>query len=261
MGERLRLMLSEGGLAGVDMATLPVRLGAPRAALGDLLRSSVAQQIAGRVFEPQALNTVTEELIRLVEVHHVQHPLDSGVQISELRSALALAEPVFEEVLRRAVQTTRVELHEGSLRRPGWQPQLDVRQSVLRSAVLDQLQASRREPPATAELIAQHGQQVVPLLRLLEKERLVVSVEPMGARYFEAQCLNELVQEMQGVMVGGGEHTPAALRDALGMSRKFLIPFLEYCDREGITERRGGGRVLAGRARSPERDVRGSGVA
>jgi hypothetical protein len=38
--------------------------------------------------------------------------------------------------------------------------------------------------------------------------------------------------------------SPAHLREALGISRKFLVPFLEYCDRRRITERRGEGRVL-----------------
>jgi len=36
----------------------------------------------------------------------------------------------------------------------------------------------------------------------------------------------------------------AQLRDVLGLSRKYLITFLEFCDRKGITERQGEGRVL-----------------
>jgi hypothetical protein len=87
----------------------------------------------------------------------------------------------------------------------------------------------------------------VALLRILEAEHLVTSVEPLGARYYESQCLNQVVQEMQQAMADGAEYSPAALRDVLKMSRKYLIPFLEYCDRVGITERQGSGRVLAGR--------------
>jgi selenocysteine-specific elongation factor len=46
-------------------------------------------------------------------------------------------------------------------------------------------------------------------------------------------------------MTKGRVYTPAELRDVLGVSRKYLIPFLEYCDRQRITERLEGGRVLA----------------
>jgi selenocysteine-specific elongation SelB-like protein len=35
------------------------------------------------------------------------------------------------------------------------------------------------------------------------------------------------------------------LRDRFGLTRKYLIPLLEWADRRGITERRGDARVLA----------------
>jgi hypothetical protein len=44
-------------------------------------------------------------------------------------------------------------------------------------------------------------------------------------------------------MPDGAERTPSELRDLLGISRKFLIPFLEYCDAAGYTMRSGAGRV------------------
>jgi hypothetical protein len=47
-------------------------------------------------------------------------------------------------------------------------------------------------------------------------------------------------------MEAGREYSPSELRDVIGLSRKYLIPFLEYCDRRGITERRLAGRVLHG---------------
>jgi hypothetical protein len=37
------------------------------------------------------------------------------------------------------------------------------------------------------------------------------------------------------------------LRDVLGISRKFLIPFLEYCDAAGYTVRSGSGRAWRGK--------------
>jgi selenocysteine-specific elongation factor len=47
-------------------------------------------------------------------------------------------------------------------------------------------------------------------------------------------------------MVMGREYGPAELRDLVGLSRKYLIPFLEYCDRTGITARKATGRVRVG---------------
>jgi len=42
-----------------------------------------------------------------------------------------------------------------------------------------------------------------------------------------------------------GAATPAVLRDRLGLTRKFLIPLLEWADRRGITRRDGDARTLA----------------
>ena len=44
-------------------------------------------------------------------------------------------------------------------------------------------------------------------------------------------------------MEGENERNPSQLREALGLSRKYLIPLLEYCDRVGHTTRSGAGRV------------------
>jgi selenocysteine-specific elongation factor len=53
-----------------------------------------------------------------------------------------------------------------------------------------------------------------------------------------------MVGKLREELVPGEVYVPAQLRDILGFSRKYLIPFLEYCDRNGVTERRGEGRVL-----------------
>jgi selenocysteine-specific elongation factor len=55
-----------------------------------------------------------------------------------------------------------------------------------------------------------------------------------------------LVGRLRQAMTPGREYSPSDLRDIIGLSRKFLIPFLEYCDRHGVTERRSAGRVLHG---------------
>ena len=100
------------------------------------------------------------------------------------------------------------------------------------------------QPPSAAELESAHGADVVPLLRLLEREQRLVAVE--ADRWFARPAVDHLIEQLRTGMSPGREHTPAELRDILGLSRKFLIPFLEYCDRHHITERRSSGRVLLG---------------
>jgi selenocysteine-specific elongation factor len=109
---------------------------------------------------------------------------------------------------------------------------------------VDLLRVAGAEPPSVAELTTTNGAAVAPLLRLLEREGAVVSVD--SERYYAIDALTLLVGRLRNGMVGGREYSPSELRDVLGLSRKYLIPFLEYCDRRGITERRSAGRVLHG---------------
>ena len=39
-------------------------------------------------------------------------------------------------------------------------------------------------------------------------------------------------------------YSPTELREALGVTRKFLIPFLEWCDRQRISHRAADGRTF-----------------
>jgi selenocysteine-specific elongation factor len=95
-----------------------------------------------------------------------------------------------------------------------------------------------------SELAASHpDQDVAGLLRLMAREGLVV---PVGKdRYYEAAVLGRERDRLVELLRDLGSASPAAIRERIGRSRKWLIPFLEWCDGQGITTRRGDERVLA----------------
>jgi selenocysteine-specific elongation factor len=76
----------------------------------------------------------------------------------------------------------------------------------------------------------------------MEREGIVIAVE--SERYYATQSVQHLVARLREGMEPGREYGPAELREILGLSRKYLIPFLEFCDRKRYTERRTTGRVL-----------------
>jgi len=115
---------------------------------------------------------------------------------------------------------------------------------MLKTKLVDAFMAAGPEPPSVSELSALHGPSVGALVRILERESVLIPVEP--DRYYAATALEALVARLRGGMTPGREYAPGDFRAVLGLSRKYLIPFLEYCDRRGITERRPSGRVLHG---------------
>ena len=245
--ERLERHLVEAGARGVAIASLPVRLGA-RPEDADALahggESLGSRRIGDRVYAERAVQAARDELLALVDEYHVTAPLEAGAPLQSIRARLGVPQDLADVIVREAVVSGEVQLDGALVARRGWAPRLTDRQLRLRDALLATLNQAGREPPSVGELSAVHGADVVPLLRLLEREQLLVAVE--ADRWFARPALDDLMGRLRTEMTPGREHTPAELRDILGFSRKFLIPFLEYCDRHHITERRSSGRVLVG---------------
>ena len=244
VGERLALVLAEGGAHGVPIASLAIRLGVPPSAVGALLggRTAGHRSLGDRVYDAAAVGGLGETLRRAVAAHHAAHPLEPGAPLQAMRASLAAPGAIVDEIVRDCVREGDLELDGGLVRVKGWTPRLTGAQREGREALLRLLEESGAEPPSVAEIAVSQGPDSTALLRLLEREELVVQVEP--DRYYAASAVRDLLGRLRAGMTPGREYGPAELRDLLGISRKYLIPFLEYCDRTGATERRASGRVL-----------------
>jgi selenocysteine-specific elongation factor len=136
----------------------------------------------------------------------------------------------------------QIELVGPVVRRRGWKPSPTSADVTVSNHVAHDICAAGREPPSVSELVARYGSSVPAVLNFLEREGRLVQVET--DRYYDRRAVEELVAKLKAELVPGRTYLPAQLRDILGFSRKFLIPFLEFCDRRCVTERRGQGRRL-----------------
>ena len=107
--------------------------------------------------------------------------------------------------------------------------------------LLERLRAAGAAPPTGPELASERGHAVLAALRLLEREGAIVAVE--RDRWYEAGVLKGVLRLIAGALAAGAERTPAELREVLGVSRKYLVPLLEFCDRQGYTIRSETGRM------------------
>jgi selenocysteine-specific elongation factor len=69
-------------------------------------------------------------------------------------------------------------------------------------------------------------------------------------RYYTRAALDRFTQTLTD-MGREADIVPSAVRERLGISRKFLIPLLEWADGKGLTVRIGDVRRLRAPARSP----------
>ena len=246
VGERLRALLTEAAGQGVAVDSLPLKLGTSPAGTDLLLvneRDTVIR-IGARAYARPVLAELRGRFLDLVDAHHAGHPLDPGAPLQALRARLPGGPELLEAVVSACLHSGAVSMDGGLVRRADWQPTLTPDQELVRSRLLHDLREAGREPPSVGELEARHGPVAGALLRLLERRREVVLVE--ADRYFHREVLEQLIEELRARMTGGRDYAPGDMRDLIGVSRKYLIPLLEYFDRTGVTERRIGGRALAG---------------
>ena len=244
--ERLALALAESGREGLDVADLAVRIGVRPDDVPSLLDAgqSGIVRIGSRIFDRRLRDESIESILALVDRHHAAHPLDAGVALQTVRAQLPGRPELTDDAIRSAVSDGRIQVEGGIVRKAGFEVRLTDTQLALKDRLVEALRSAGAEPPSVAELGTAYGQFVIPMIRILEREGAVVSVE--ADRFYESEALESLVRRLRGGMVPSREYSPSELRDVIGLSRKFLIPFLEYCDRRGVTERRSSGRVLHG---------------
>jgi selenocysteine-specific elongation factor len=159
-----------------------------------------------------------------------------------VRENLRVNEELADVAISDLEQANEIETVGPLLRRVGWSPSPTPRDLEATDHLAHDICAAEHEPPSVAELVTRYGSSVPALLRMLERQGRIVQVE--RDRYYDRSALNTMIAQLKESLKPGQVYAPAQLRDVLGSSRKFLIPFLEFCDRRGITERRGEGRVL-----------------
>ncbi|MGH7699784.1 MAG: SelB C-terminal domain-containing protein, partial [Gemmatimonadales bacterium] len=106
------------------------------------------------------------------------------------------------------------------------------------------LEAARWQVPTLGELEREFAD--APLRALLAHLVREGEVEQLDQERFAAKrALEEFRSALEAALADLGAATPAVLRDRFGLTRKYLIPLLEWADRRGITRRQGDARTLA----------------
>jgi selenocysteine-specific elongation factor len=236
-GLRLEWIAAECAGQGLALGDIPVRVGVPPASVAGLVESTRAViRIGDRVYDVSLRSRLRDRLAADVRAWHKAHPLEAGLPLQHARSGLRAGEALFDDLVRDLCGRGKIELRGGVLARAGWKAGSGA-DAVKLSEIVVALEAGGVSPLSVDQLAEQFGQETPALLRVLEREGRAVAVS--ADRYYSNKAVESLLASLRGATSDGAERTASQLREALGLSRKYLIPFLEYCDRIGVSTRRG----------------------
>ncbi|MBV9618224.1 MAG: selenocysteine-specific translation elongation factor [Verrucomicrobia bacterium] len=176
----------------------------------------------------------------IVDAAHKAHPELRGLELNDLRAALnSLPNEVFDALIAdlcrlefvRVGSTISKRAHRAALP-PELKPAADE--------IRDALAAKPFDPPDRKVVTKDHHLQQA--LRFLIEQGEIVEINA------EIILLRESVDQMQAAasdfISKNGPSTASQLRQKIGTSRRVIIPFLEYLDRTGVTQRIGDLRKL-----------------
>src|SRR5690349_14250048 len=118
VAERLALALREAGGAGLDVQELTVRLGGSPGDVALLVAESTPDvvRIANRLFDREYRDEILTSLLREVDNHHAQNPLEPGAALQTVRARLSGRAELVDDAIRLAVDRGAVEVVGGSIR-------------------------------------------------------------------------------------------------------------------------------------------------
>ncbi len=252
--EKAGVFLYHSGFKGMDLSAfrcrLPLARGTSKRILEKLRDSGTAFMVSSdplHLLHRDFFEEIRQRMVRVLEEFHRKKPLEPGVPKAELFSRLSglIDDKLFQAVLNRlgregvlCIEEKLVRLAEHRVRLKGEE-----------EAAVEQIRALYRraglKPPYARSLPEELGldeRLVSDLIRYLTDSNELVRIQ--GDLFMDAAALQEGKNKVRHFLQEQGEMSVPQTRDILNITRKFLIPLLEYFDATGLTARKGDKRVL-----------------
>lgn len=179
---------------------------------------------------------------------HAANPRATGIAVAALRQQVdpRMPKECFDALLQEAEARDAVVISGGEASHPKAGAGARAAELKALSSIEEALKEAGTTPPTLDGLAKVAGVDegvVRKMVRTLAETGKAVRVE--ADRYYSAPALARLQNAVVAHLQANGASTAADLKDAMGVSRKFAMPLLEYFDEQGITRRDGDLRSLA----------------
>lgn len=249
--DRVVAVTVSSGLSGTPRSLLPHLTSASPGEADEIIsaleRGGTIRLLGDVVFHSMAIVESEKRVTDYLRQQHKTSPLKIGFPLEEMRRRLFPSSPecLIESVLDRLLQASVIELRGGLVRLTSHEISLGAEDMRIHDEVLRWFNEGGLAPPAISQLVSEMGieesklMEIITLLR--EKEELV----PVSSKLlFSRSAVDEAGEKVKSFLLNKGKASASEIRVMLGGSRKYIIPLLEYFDKNGLTRREGDYRVL-----------------
>ena len=248
--DRIEYHILKGAYEGMRRETLAVLLGteekAIERAIAELTQTAKAKLIGRTLVHSTHFSNYKARLQALLTDFHAKNPLKVGISKEELRTKLPKVEPhVFQVALEELIKAGQLEAEKDKVLLKGAARPADKSVQEEEEQILKKLQRAGLTPPSLNELSADLNIKEASLRDMLGKlahEGKVAKIK--GDMYFDARVIEALKKKVVDHLEQRKEMMPSDFKNLTGVSRKYMIPLLEYFDETRLTIRSGDKRLL-----------------
>jgi selenocysteine-specific elongation factor len=249
--EAAHAIVSDAGAAGIEASRLAARLTLPVESVAAAVTSSASLVALGQepsvIFAASVLEELGAAALQVLAEYHAAEPLRAAMPREALRERAFRGVPAaaFERVLRDLAAAGRVQLTPDAVALPGHEVRLSPREQEARRLLTEAARAAGLagvEVLALAESARSERALVERVARVLVNEKVLTRVGERGL--VDREALEQLKRQLRERFAPGAKLEVGVVKELTGLTRKHVIPLLEYLDRERVTRRAGADRVL-----------------
>lgn len=251
--DRIRLLTQESLLTGISLEELIIRSGlsakrTETVLTGLLTKGFVVQVVRDpRIFlAKESFEALKTLLLDGIDGYLMDNPLKEGIGKEELKARIPKRSDIrfFGPLLMSLEKEEKAIVDRDLVKKPGWKAGGEPSGEELLEKIESALREGGMEPPNLKEMGQRFGKTERDLLEHLNL--LVRTGRAMKVKsdiYYAPEPLAEIRSRLLRYLEEKGEVTPPEFREITGLSRKFMMPLLEYFDQEKVTIRVGDKRL------------------
>ncbi|MBW2672802.1 MAG: selenocysteine-specific translation elongation factor [Deltaproteobacteria bacterium] len=245
--EKTEIILERAGLEGIPGLSLSIRTGLPPGEQEKILEKMLSEKKAllidrdeRRVVSSRAYGDFQDRVLSEIAAYHEKYPLKEGVSREELRTTLGgfIDPKLFNKAMKDLEDDKKIVVAKENVRIEGHAVNLKEDEAQLREEITGIYQNAGLTPPLTKELMDKFSgnrKAATDILNVMLSENVLVKLnEDMS---FHREALDRLKEDYRALLIKDGKATPATFKELTGLSRKFIIPLMEYFDKTKLTIR------------------------